>query len=450
MSGPKLSAFELEQMRKAELERIELEKTQLKALALQEIQETSELLTWCKNEQEVLKKQRYYLDASSLSEIEKGRIGSSISERESQLSTLLHACSLQDRTISGASIEEIRQKLHVIAEKANSCRELKSIYDKGAESINIIAESIIDSTPTESYSLEQALAVLPVRHIAKNDNLKQDKEALLQRLESILSHPQASPSERARVKNAARRIGMISDKTELHEFASLVVSEIERDISIRSKLLEEYARQIATEDAVLISLGNKIPVRPEPPKSKEELRRLIADSKGTVKQLKEKLMRKVEQEEIAKSIDKVMKEMGYEIIGEKHSMSTSRSKLFLFDDYAGLEFTQQKNGNIRIQVVGLSDEDKTPVETEVDELYKQQVAFCKEYDSIIEALKKEGVVIKPGTVIRCPPDRAFCEFVDVTEYNPDFVVNERTAEQESCEQEIIPRRSCKPKVLSKP
>lgn len=454
MSGPKLSAFELEQMRKAELERIELEKTRLKALALHDIQEINALLAWCKNEQEVLRKQRYYLDASSLGEREKNSIGSRISKRDSLLSSLLHACSLMDRRISGTNLEEIRQNQLVISGKATSCREIKAVYDNGAKehkaSINIIADNIIDSSPTESYSLEQALAVLPTRHSVKSDSLKQEKEELLQRLERILSHPKSSPDEKARAKNAARRIGMISDKTELRDFASLVVQEIERDINIRSKLLEEYAQQIAIEDALLISLGNEMPIRPEPPERKEEIRRLIANSKNTVKLLEEELMRKAEQEEIAKSIDKVMEEMGYEIIGEKHSMTTSRSKLFLFDDYAGLEFTQQKNGNIRIQVVGLSDEDKTPVETEVDELYKQQVAFCKEYDSIIEALKKEGVVIKPGTVIRCPPDRAFCEFVDVTEYNPDFVVNERTAEQESSEQEIIPRRSCKPKILSKP
>ena len=454
MSGPKLSAFELEQMRKAELERIELEKTRLKALALQDIQETSELLTWCKKEQEVMKKQRYYLVASSLNEIEEGRIGSCISERASLLSTLLHACALQDCTIIGASIEEIRKNQLAISEKAKTCREIKAVYDKGADehraSIRTIAENIIDSTPTESYSLEQALAVLPVLHSVKNDNLKQDKEALLQRLERILSHPQASQSERARAKNAARRIGMISEKTELREFASLVVSEIERDIHIRSKLLEEYTRQIATEDAVHISLGNKIPVRPEPPESKEELRRLIADSKDTVKQLKNKLMRKAEQEEIAKSIDKVMKEMGYEIIGEKHSLTTSRSKLFQFDDFAGLEFTQQRNGNIRIQVVGLSNEEKTPDEIETEELYEKQVSFCREYDTIIDALKREGVVAKTGTVKRSPPDRAFCEFVDVTEYNPDFVVNEKNNEQDLCEQEIIPRRNSKPKMLSKP
>ncbi len=454
MSGPKLSAFELEQMRKAELERIELEKTRLKALALHDIQEINALLTWCKNEQEVLKKQRYYLDASSLSEREKANIGSRISKRDSMLSSLLHACSLMDRRINGTSLEEIRQSQLIISEKAASCRKIKAVYDNGAEehkaSINIIAENITDSSPTESYSLEQALAVLPARYTIKNDSLKQDKEELLQRLERILTHPKSSPAERARTKNAARRIGMISDKTELRDFASLVVQEIERDISIRTKLLEEYAQQIAIEDALIISLGNEMPIRSEPPESKEEIRRLIANSKNTVKLLEDELMRKAEQEEIAKSIDKVMKEMGYEIIGEKHSMTTSRSKLFLFDDYAGLEFTQQKSGNIRIQVVGLSDEDKTPDETEVDELYKQQVAFCKEYDSIIEALRKEGVVIKPGTVIRRPPDRAFCEFVDVTEYNPDFVVNERIAEQDSCEHEMIPRRSSKPKILSKP
>ena len=81
MSGPKLSAYELEQMRKAELERIQREIIRLKSLAMQDIQEAQRGKHWCVEECQRLEYQQQLLNASTLSTSEKQHIDKGIQSR---------------------------------------------------------------------------------------------------------------------------------------------------------------------------------------------------------------------------------------------------------------------------------------------------------------------------------------------------------------------------------
>lgn len=446
MSGPKLSAYELEQQRKAELERIQREIIKYRALATKDIIEAQEGQAWCLGEIATLNQQQKYLESSSLGREEKRQISKVIYERIARVTALKEYYGSQKKQIGESDLNEIRAEQQSISTHAEKCRKERAVYEADCEeyeaSIASVADNLLTSFQIESYSLEQALSDIQASLPKVSNELTKDKEELLRHAEGILRHPFASSEDKSRAKTAIRRINQVDNSKELHDLRSLVILEIERSLKQRSELNEKYLQRVATYNAIVLSLGAGEQIVPSKCSDTEELKQRIAAIELQSKRLETDLMNKAEQKEIARCIDEAMKELGYSMIGEKcGGESAFQTRLFKFSDEAGLQVNQQRNGVIRIQVVGLANEPKTPNDEERDDLYREQETFCEKYDEILKALKRKGVIMSPGTQKKLPPNRQFSQYVDVRQYNPNYSVQERRDRGNRLRKE--------PKILSK-
>lgn len=449
MSGPKLSAYELEQMRKAELERIQREIVRIKALAMQDIQEAQRGKLWCVEECQRLDYQKQLLDSSTLSSSEKQHIAMAIQQRVSKVKALQKLYAAVQTNVIGSSLDEVQREQSAISSQLSGCRAEKSAYESGRSSyeasLSKVAEDLCKAVRSEHFSLEKALANLPPRP-AKEDDLRDEKSELITRAQAIINHTNSSAADKVRAVKAINRINETKDPRELRELRSLVIGEIERTIRKTEPLIEEYQQLLATKNALSASLGVMQPEDPQPFADIAELRQLISKTKAQIKKLEAKLLEEAERAEIARCIDLAMEELGYDFIGKKRSENgSSQIKLFEFNDSTGLQVIHRQDGVVRIKVVGLANEDKQPTEQEQEALYQEQVQLCDEYDEIVEAFRRKGVVMRAGTEKRNPAHRQFSQFVNVSEYSTSYTAAETPGKAKRRER----RAARKPKVLSK-
>lgn len=449
MSGPKLSAYELEQMRKAELERIQREIVRIKSLAMQDIQEAQCGKQWCVEECRRLDYQKQLLDSSTLSTTEKQHIAKEIQHRVSKVQALQKLYAAVQSGVFGSSLEEVQREQSAISAQLSGCRKEKSAYESGSSayeaSLSKVADDLCNAVRSENFSLEKALANLPPRP-AKEDELQGERSDLIVRAQAIINHTYSSPADKVRAMKAINRINKTKDPRELRELRSLVIGEIERTIRKTEPLIEEYHQLLATQNALSASLGVTELEQPQAFKDIAELRQIITKAKAQIKKLEAKLLEEAERAEIARCIDLAMEELGYDFIGKKRSENgSSQIKLFEFNDSTGLQVIHRQDGVIRIKVVGLANEDKQPTEQEQDALYQEQVQFCDEYDEIVEAFRRKGVVMRAGTQKRNPAHKQFSQFVNVSEYSSSYTAAE-TPDSTNQRGRIVVK---KPKVLSK-
>lgn len=89
MSGPKLSEYELEQLRKAELERIQREIENLHANILRIKKDIFSETEWCRHELDQMERQINLVNGCSLSEEERSQAHSILKRREFKISILM-------------------------------------------------------------------------------------------------------------------------------------------------------------------------------------------------------------------------------------------------------------------------------------------------------------------------------------------------------------------------
>lgn len=91
MSGPKLSEYELEQLRKAELERIQREIENLHANILRIKKDIFSETEWCRHELDQMERQINLVNGCSLSEEERSQAHSIIASERQRICDLLRS-----------------------------------------------------------------------------------------------------------------------------------------------------------------------------------------------------------------------------------------------------------------------------------------------------------------------------------------------------------------------
>ena len=341
MSGPKLSAYELEQLRKAELERIHREIIRIKTLAMAEIQRVQSEIQRCQEELSRLNYQRKLVEASSLSAADKDSVNHEIQFQMDQVLSLEREYSAIHPEPFGTTLEEVQRVYSLLSEQIADCTHSRQAIESSRGTyealLSKVAENLCEQVSTESYSLDEALANLPPRVIT-GEALQDQKNALVQRVYAITNNPLANPDTKARVQKALRRINETNNQRELEEIGSMVVGEIERNLKQIEPLMGEYLQLMCRKNALATSLGLPEENPMQGINNVAELRQLIHSTKMQVEKMQAQHLELAEREEIARSIDAAMEELGYEFIGVKQSEnSTSRIKLFEFSEGTGLQ-----------------------------------------------------------------------------------------------------------------
>lgn len=147
-------------------------------------------------------------------------------------------------------------------------------------------------------------------------------------------------------------------------------------------------------------------------KGLSELKEVISDMECQAEQ-------DAEQAYISQSIDEVMAEMGYEVIGhrqvKKKSGKKFRSKLLTYEDGTVINVTESSGGQITMEIGGTDNNDRLPDANERVALRKTMESFCNDFHEIEKRLSAHGVVLNERLSM-APPEEAYAQIINVNDY----------------------------------
>ena len=127
-----------------------------------------------------------------------------------------------------------------------------------------------------------------------------------------------------------------------------------------------------------------------------------------------------EQQYISESLDQVMRDMGYNVVGSREVVKKSgrkfRNELYHFSEGSVVNVTYATNGQISMELGGVDTCDREPSEEESSVLCDEMVEFCDEFPEIERRLKEKGVVLM-NRISMLPPAEEYAQIINVSDYN---------------------------------
>ena len=154
-------------------------------------------------------------------------------------------------------------------------------------------------------------------------------------------------------------------------------------------------------------------------KSFDVSRASIQNIKAEITRLREKIAHDDEKAYISKCLDEVMKEMGYDVIGQREVTKKSgkhfKSELFSYADGTAVNVTIADNGHIAMELCGLDEVDRTPDLVESEKLCEHMETFCEDFSEIEQRLAEKGVILS-GRIQRLPPSVEYAQILNISDY----------------------------------
>lgn len=127
-----------------------------------------------------------------------------------------------------------------------------------------------------------------------------------------------------------------------------------------------------------------------------------------------------EQQYISESLNQVMRDMGYNVVGSREVVKKSgrkfRNELYHFSEGSVVNVTYAANGQISMELGGVDTCDIEPSEEESSILCDEMVEFCDEFPEIERRLKEKGVVLM-NRISMLPPAEEYTQIINVSDFN---------------------------------
>lgn len=122
---------------------------------------------------------------------------------------------------------------------------------------------------------------------------------------------------------------------------------------------------------------------------------------------------------IRQSLDEVMRELGYLLLGEREVTKRSGKRfhhmLYTFDDGTAIDVTYGDDGRIAMELGGLDDCDRIPDDRETVYLCDAMDDFCTSFAQIEERLKARGVVLRER-IHMLPSSEENAQIINTSDY----------------------------------
>ena len=153
--------------------------------------------------------------------------------------------------------------------------------------------------------------------------------------------------------------------------------------------------------------------------------------------IEEQLYQK-EQTYIADTIDEVMEEMGYDLIGSREVTKKSgkrfHDELYTFSEGTAVNIRYDNQGKIAMELGGIDSTDRLPSSSEASRLEDEMIAFCDKFTEFEKRLAARGIVCK-NRVSHLPPKAEYAQIINTSDYNIKTDVETFKAERRSSRSE---------------
>ena len=149
-----------------------------------------------------------------------------------------------------------------------------------------------------------------------------------------------------------------------------------------------------------------------PERAKEQIGQMCRMAEAMQEQTVEKECRA----QVNALIDKVITDMGYELMAEKTcgGEEETRAGLYRYRGNTAISVIES-NGQFTMEVVALDRRERLPRPEEAQALYETMGAFCEDYEKIKEKLEDSGQVVSTN-IFHMPPDKRLARVINRETY----------------------------------
>lgn len=299
------------------------------------------------------------------------------------------------REIERRRIEEEKRRLEMERkrreEEARQARIKKSddVIDKAFENFSTFKPKKISDKPAQ---FDAAKFLNQLDELAKDSRLSAE---LLNNIEQTKS-----------------TFEKISDSTYRKNFTALNVTPLLKECAEYLKIYDEIAA-LAIDYKIACEMAGEVEKPFEI--SAENISKMTAE----INRLREKIDSDAEKFYISQSIDEVMAEMGYNVLGSREVTKKSgkhfKSEIFSYSDGTAVNVTESDNGQIVMELCGLDEVDRTPEIAESEKLCRDMENFCEDFREIERRLAEKGVVLR-SRIQKLPPNVEYAQILNVNDY----------------------------------
>lgn len=237
----------------------------------------------------------------------------------------------------------------------------------------------------------------------------------VQKLEQLLSE-ELSKELFAEVSNALEQAKRIESVSAMQNFSSITVAPLSKKcqafVSFAKKSRAQFCAMHDKYEALCKQMGVQA-------KQVEFSEIGMRELEVSITDLECQANHDAEQAYISQSVDEVMTEMGYEVIGHRQVRKKTgkefRSKLLTYEDGTVINVTESSNGQITMEIGGADEKDRLPDANERVALRKTMESFCKDFHKIEERLSARGVILN-ARLSMAPPEEAYAQIINLNDY----------------------------------
>ena len=424
MSGPKISVYQLSaQARRIVTEQVRCERDAL--ACAEDIESLLKTVLSCGTELEQMLS-RYELLKSRQIEIQADTL---------QLKNLLAQIekeSAEIRLFLNANMPHLSEKYRVSEEDLNKKRAaLSKLKAKKQQAQKILndATSALEKCTAQVDSQAEQINDSIARDLASNcsfedlsacsepDKTPEETKANLGRkLQSLLYDKSLPESSRVDILNAFNLLGRLSSSEELRNFEAVTMTELAQSIAkhkaTHEQALQDFSEAMSRYQTLCRMVGISARAFRFEPSAVETLRAETA-------QLEAVILKQHEQAYISECVNQVMQDMGYDLIGtrdvKKRSGKQFRNELFTFREGTAVNVTYSPDGQIAMELGGLSRQDRLPSPEETVALTDDMETFCGEFAEFEKRLYEKGIVLG-SRLAMSPPTAEYATMINISDY----------------------------------
>lgn len=318
---------------------------------------------------------------------------SELKKREDRMDRLKEICSSvrqlkkQADKASSAGMDEIRKRRDDAVSVLTELQSEGQIPRQTAEQLRKSVEDYFSSSAG----------------MTEDEGLEKQKKSLRQSLEACGAE-NISPRTAEAVLSALSRLEKTDDMKMLKSFRDITVTPLIRKAAAEKAQYNEKLAYLKT----LYEMAQM----PFPGTSYDTV------GEDTAK-MEKMLEEQQEKEYIARCTDEVMKEMGYELIGEKETVRKSgrrfRSELYHFSEGTAVNVTYDAEGKISMEIGGIAEDDRLPDAAETAALVNAMGEFCAEFEVFERKMAERGIIVG-SRIAKLPPAPQHASLINVSDY----------------------------------
>lgn len=303
--------------------------------------------------------------------------------------------------------------------------EVKSVTspEKTSETEGIVSQTETipatnEATPKEELHNTIGMGATPSFGDAVSSTFSQSslqREEVLKQLEQLDIDilPQAL---KTKIYDTIQQLDLITDPTYLKNFIAVrvnpLIKQVDRIISEYEECQTEF-ESLYSEYVALCKMYSYVAQKYECSHAG------IQSLRTELARINQVASKEDEQAYISDSLDKVMQEMGYSVLGtrevKKRNGKHFRNKLYSFEEGTAVNVTYSSDGKIAMELAGLDTCDRIPTSEETDILCESMEKFCDDFKKIEKQLQKKGIILVERVSL-LPPDADYAQIINTSDY----------------------------------